>query len=765
MRNSWNQGYYTDLEVYDGYTHELSPLIIDLNLTIAGYDCDSSIDFIESKGRKLRHFMSQDSKDSIESNLKKSQNYKKDSKNFTTQNTQDSKKDSIESNSQNMKDSQNLQDSIESNSKNSKNHNTQDSNNKDSKSPNHHQNKIGNIKSYKYLELGFGKGTSLNVHAASSLSSFLGNDFNPAQALYARTFGWASGANITIYDDSFAELESRLDKMIGQSAKECRKFDYIVLHGVFSWINKKNQKIILHIIKKYLKLGGIVYNSYNCLPGWACKMPARHIFALYNEFGYDSPLEKVSNCVTFFEKLLACEPMFSKLNPQNLDFLEQMKNLPNSQKSYIAHEYLNASWEIFYFSDMVKMLDSAKCAYLCSGKVIEHFEEFNITAQGVAFLNSVENKIFREQLKDYFTNRQFRVDLYARAARRISIFEAREKLLNTKFMLTRLASEFDFKADTARGTIDLMKDRYENLLNILESSAYSPKSLREIIALSKLSFPQAMSSIMLLIHQGMASVAQDVNEAILSQTRAYNAYLFSQQSMRLSSLYVASPVCACAIVMSESEQIFAKAYNELCARDSGFVRYLGDDDLVREFYELESYVLDCDFVESGGDFCVDSCLDSKVDSKDSSRDSSLDSNGDFIESSGDSKNSSDLDSKSYNADSNISRNLDSKDSNVDSIESRSDFSGDSKVDSRDSSGDSKDCIIFKPRFKITQENKQKLISYLTQYVFATFKPQDRKHVKDGVILQSDSENLEEISRLATQFIESKLPLYTALGIC
>lgn len=749
MRNSWNQGYYTDLEVYDGYTHELSPLIIDLNLTIAGYDCDSSIDFIESKskkGRKLRHFMSQDSKDSIESNFKKSQDCKKDSKNFTTQNTQDSKKDSIESNSQNLQDSKNLQDSIESNSKNSKNHNIQDS-----KSPNHQQNKIGNIKSYKYLELGFGKGTSLNVHAASSLSSFLGNDFNPTQALYARTFGWASGANITIYDDSFAELESRLDKIIGQSAKECKKFDYIVLHGVFSWINKQNQKIILRIIKKYLKLGGIVYNSYNCLPGWACKMPARHIFALYNEFGYDSPLEKVSNCVTFFEKLLACEPMFSKLNPQNLDFLEQMKNLPNSQKSYIAHEYLNASWEIFYFSDMVKMLDSAKCSYLCSGKVIEHFEEFNITAQGVAFLNSVENKIFREQLKDYFTNRQFRVDLYARAARRISIFEAREKLLNTKFMLTRLASEFDFKADTARGTIDLMKDRYENLLQILESSAYSPKSLREIIALSKLSFPQAMSSIMLLIHQGMASVAQDVNAEILTQTRAYNAYLFSQQSMRLSSLYVASPVCACAIVMSESEQIFAKAYNELCARDSDFVRYLGDDDLVWEFYELESYVLDCDFVESGGGSCVDSCLDSKVYSKDSSN----------------------LDSKSYNADSNISRNLDSKDSKVDSIESRSDFSGDSKVDSnvdsKDSSGDSsldsKDCIIFKPRFKITQENKQKLISYLTQYVFATFKPQDRKHVKDGVILQSDSENLEEISRLATQFIESKLPLYTALGIC
>ncbi|MWV62619.1 methyltransferase domain-containing protein [Helicobacter saguini] len=725
MQNSWNQGYYTDLEVYDGYTHELSPLNIDLNLTIAGFDCDSSLEYTESKGtnhRKYRHFISKHykdfSQDSIESSLKNKgdsieSNSQEDSKNSNN----------IKSKLGNLEDSTNLTPThhpINENNIESKLGNSQDSHIKDSKnsnlspthrpskentlSPTHHPiiknkkpNKIGSLKPYKYLELGFGKGTSLNVHAASSLATFIGNDFNPAQALYARTFGRASGADIKIYDDSFAELESRLDSTIGVDAPDFKKFDYIVLHGVFSWINKENQEIILRIIRKYLKLGGVVYNGYNCLPGWASKMPARHIFALYNQFAHDAPFDRITNCVTFFEKLLACEPMFSKLNPQNLDFLEQMKNLPNSQKSYIAHEYLNADWEIFYFSDMVKLLDKAKLSFLCSGKVIEHFEEFSITAEGVAFLNTIDNKIFREQLKDYFINRQFRVDLFARAMRRISIFEAREKLLNTKFMLTRLKSEFDFKADTARGVIDLMRDRYENLLEILASSAYQPKSLREIITLSRLTFPQAMSSIMVLIHQGMASVAQDVNAAILSQTRAYNAFLFKEQSMRLSSLYVASPVAACAVVMSESEQIFAKAYNELCERDATFASFLAENsgvenNLVELFSALESSVV--------------ASLESGV----------LDSN-----------------------------NRASLESNLDSI--------------------ALDSIAFSPRLKIDSNNKETLISYLTQYVFAAFKPQDRKHVKNGQILESDSENLAEIKRLATQFIESKLTLYTALAIC
>lgn len=108
-----------------------------------------------------------------------------------------------------------------------------------------------------YLELGFGKGYSLALHSVCNEGEFVGVDFNPTFALNAKNLA----PNATIYNESFKDFYKRaiLEKMC---------FDYIVLHGVWSWVNAKNKKYLQNIIKECLNLGGIVYISYNALPGW-----------------------------------------------------------------------------------------------------------------------------------------------------------------------------------------------------------------------------------------------------------------------------------------------------------------------------------------------------------------------------------------------------------------------------------------------------------------------------------------------------------------
>ncbi|MWV61878.1 hypothetical protein DCO58_07210 [Helicobacter saguini] len=552
----WNDGYYTSVDVYDGYIAELSPLNIDLNLSIAGFSLDSN-------------------------------------------------------------------------------------------------EKIGEIKQYRYLELGYGRGTSLNIHAATSNATFIGTDFAPSHSLLASSFASASKADITIYNDSFAELESRLDSMYGAYPKEDDKFDYIVFHGIWSWINDENRDVLVRIAKKYAKCnrGGIVYNSYNCLHGWAAKMPAREVFKIYNEYATDSSFNKIDECINFFDELLKCNPMFSRINNQMDRFIRDIKAIPPQQKAYIAHEYLNEDWDMFYFRDVVKMMDRAKCKCLCSGRVIEHFDDFHISPEGINFLNNIKNKIFREQMKDYFTNKQFRIDLYAKAIRNITLQEARGKLLNTSFILISPTSSFDFKFDTARGVAEVSKEKYEKILDVLSSDSFKAKTLQDIMDSTKLDFSAAISSLMVLIHKGIASVAQDINDRILTQCKGFNDYLFKQQALQLSSLYVASPVIARGLTIIDTEQLFIKAYNELVRKDSKYVKNLGGEAL-------------------------------------------------------------DL----YN------RLLESSD--------------DSKL----------------------------LQSYITSYTFQTFRPQNRRHVKDGKILNTDKENKDEIGRIASFFIKEKLELYKALKI-
>ncbi len=53
------------------------------------------------------------------------------------------------------------------------------------------------------LELGFGQGVSVNIHAAASDVVWSGTDFNPSQANFARQLAEQSGATTYLHDASF----------------------------------------------------------------------------------------------------------------------------------------------------------------------------------------------------------------------------------------------------------------------------------------------------------------------------------------------------------------------------------------------------------------------------------------------------------------------------------------------------------------------------------------------------------------------------------
>ena len=55
-------------------------------------------------------------------------------------------------------------------------------------------------------ELGFGQGMSANLHAAASVTSWHGTDFNPSQAGFAQELANVSGSDAKLYDEAFAEF-------------------------------------------------------------------------------------------------------------------------------------------------------------------------------------------------------------------------------------------------------------------------------------------------------------------------------------------------------------------------------------------------------------------------------------------------------------------------------------------------------------------------------------------------------------------------------
>ncbi len=120
----------------------------------------------------------------------------------------------------------------------------------------------------RYLELGFGQGISVNIHAAAHTGEYWGTDFNPSHAAHARALAEASMSGAVLLDESFAELAARTD---------LPEFDIIALHGIWSWISDENRQVIVDIVRRKLRVGGMLYLSYNCLPGLAPAMPLRHL--------------------------------------------------------------------------------------------------------------------------------------------------------------------------------------------------------------------------------------------------------------------------------------------------------------------------------------------------------------------------------------------------------------------------------------------------------------------------------------------------------
>src|SRR5476651_1447934 len=151
-------------------------------------------------------------------------------------------------------------------------------------------------------ELGCGQGVSIGIHAAASTTQWFGTDFNPAHIAFARTLSEASGADVRLYSDTFVDFADRAD---------LPDFDFIALHGVWSWISDRNRAAIVKFVRRRLKPGGVLCISYNALPGYTAIEPIRHLLAEHIGIAGNKGrpiVERIAAALDFAEELLATKP-------------------------------------------------------------------------------------------------------------------------------------------------------------------------------------------------------------------------------------------------------------------------------------------------------------------------------------------------------------------------------------------------------------------------------------------------------------------------
>ncbi|MDD2844656.1 MAG: class I SAM-dependent methyltransferase [Rhodoferax sp.] len=402
-------------------------------------------------------------------------------------------------------------------------------------------------------ELGFGQGISTNLHAAASITHWSGTDFNPAQAGFAQELASVCGNQAKLYDQAFAEFAQRAD---------LPDFDYIGLHGIWSWISDENRAVIVDFIRRKLKVGGVLYISYNTQPGWAAMVPMRDLLTEHSEV-MGAPghgiVPRIDAALAFAEKLLATNPTYAKANPQ---VAERVKKIKEQNRNYVAHEYFNRDWTPMSFASMGNWLAPAKLDFACSANYLDYVEAVNLTAEQQALLAEIPDAMFCQTVRDFMVNQQFRKDYWVKGARKLNPLEQAEGLRAQKVMLTTPRSDVSLKVNGALGEASMSEAIYNPLLDVLAD--HKPKTLGQLEQALKdkgVNFAQLTQAILVLAGAGSVAAVQD--EALIPKARKHtdklNAHLMGKARGSSEISYLASPVTGGGAVVGRFEQLFLLA--------------------------------------------------------------------------------------------------------------------------------------------------------------------------------------------------------------
>jgi SAM-dependent methyltransferase len=403
-------------------------------------------------------------------------------------------------------------------------------------------------------ELGFGQGVSTNIHAAASITTWYGTDFNPAQAAFAKELGETSTAHVNLYDESFAEFANRDD---------LPEFDYIGLHGIWSWISDENRSVIVDFIRRKLKVGGVLYISYNTQPGWAAMVPMRDLLTEHSEIMGRSGMgivNRIDEALAYVDRLIATNPIYLRNNPQIVDRIRKIKE---QNRNYIAHEYFNKDWLPMPFSKMADWLSDAKVQFACSANYLEHVDSINLTEEQQELMKETPDEMFRQTVRDFMVNQQFRKDYWVKGARKLSLLQQNEALRELKVMLLTPRIDVSLKIASPLGEGIMNEAVYNPILDVLaDHKSYTLGQIEQ--KLNNILFFQIKEAIIVLISMGVIAAVQDdsvINKA-RKQTEKLNSHIVKNARGGAEINYLASPVTGGGIMVNRFSQLFILAIQQ-----------------------------------------------------------------------------------------------------------------------------------------------------------------------------------------------------------
>ncbi len=397
---------------------------------------------------------------------------------------------------------------------------------------------------FTYCDVGCGQGDSVNLFAACHPEGeFHAIDFNAVHIAGARRMAGQAGlANSTFWEANFADL----------GGLPLPAFDFIVMHGVYSWVGGEARRHILEFIRTKLKPGGVVYLSYNSLPGWSAHAPLRELLFSYADTQSGSLEQRIDAAVEFVKRLKNAHAAIFEAASSTGEFFEYMCTLP---RNYLAHEFFNRDWDLFYHADVVRDLAGADVAFTGSASFVENQDMLRFSEAQQQILNDVTDKVLRETVKDSVVNLLLRRDLFTRGRARMDSAVQLEYFLTRRFAMVVPLAHLERKALFPIGEVLFDRNLYDPILSAFELKPQSAEELLQCPKIREQGMARVLEALIVLLAAEYVMPAVEPPLHLVMATGKLNRALLERDLDNSGARCLASPVLQNAIKVEWLERL------------------------------------------------------------------------------------------------------------------------------------------------------------------------------------------------------------------
>lgn len=407
--------------------------------------------------------------------------------------------------------------------------------------------------SFSYCELGVGQGLSLTIHGATHPSAqFVAVEPNPTAAAQALSLTQSAAlGNVVFCEEDYEELLKR----------DLPAFDYICLHGTYSWVSAATRQAIVDFIAAHLKVGGVVFLSYNCLPGLAAIAPLRELMVQFAARSSTAFPKRVEQAVDFATWLLNGNANYFVRNP---DAQLRLQMLQDRERLEMAYEYFVKDWNPLYFSQVVSDLERAKLTYVTSTNLLDQADPLTFPNEIRERFNTIEDPVLRETIRDFMVNKPLRKDIFVKGPILLPAEVQRNRLLNQRFALVVPYDDVTWKHSFPRGEVTLQEDLYAPIVSAFLDGPLTTRQLITQPGISNMSVDRLLQALVMLVGIGyiLPALPQAKEEERRASTDRFNQAMRERASLTREVQFMASPVTGGGVPMTRFEQLFFVAQDQ-----------------------------------------------------------------------------------------------------------------------------------------------------------------------------------------------------------